>query len=291
VRLRLLRADMDLQPSPADRESFIDRVVDELSEGQGYLVLPDLLPAETCRRIRDLVMGCVEGSLLWPEQILREEQRDRVYGLLWWDSVFHDVLRAPPLLAVVTAFMKTRQIALSGFSAHVLHPGCKNMGIHVDYPYFAMPEPLPNWPPLGLQALFLIDDFRAGNGAPYFVAGSQRFLRKPKDDDAVGEKEQILAKAGSVVLAHALCWHDTTPNSEAAPRVGLLANFTPLYIRPIENPYFGATARVASPPPELRRALGMHFYDHEGSAWDDPRLHRRMGEFNDESHSEGQCDP
>ncbi|MBS9390563.1 MAG: hypothetical protein HEQ29_21320 [Dolichospermum sp. LBC05a] len=72
--------------------------------------------------------------------------------------------------------------------------------------------------------------------------------------------EKLTAKAGSVVISHGLCWHDTSVNSSKQPRVSILANYAPKYVRPLEDPLRDMKQEVLDhASPKLRQLLGLEF--------------------------------
>lgn len=231
----------------------------EILFGKGFVSFPGALSLDVARECRDVVNRI---QRLDEEASLVEENRTRIYGLVQREAIFAQVL-APWLLDAVKAILGTSMISLSGFSAHVVNPGLSSVGMHIDYPYFAMKEPFPVEPLLSLQAIWALDDFRDDNGAPYFVAGSQRLRRAPRENDAA-ERTTVTGKVGTLILSHPLTWHDSRPNRSSAPRAALLANFTPFFIRPIEAPTFGRCDLTSERDPMVRALLALDFYDNVG---------------------------
>ncbi len=220
----------------------------EIVEGRGYVLIPELLSSEEIAAARSQVLALAERSPV-------REQRQRLYGLIYQAPVFAQLATHPQLLAVVEQILG-RDIILGGFSAHVLHPGATRMGIHVDYPYWAMPAPFPAQPILEVQAIWLVEDFTPDNGAPYFVPGSQRWCRPPEPEQFAARAEQVTGPAGSVLLSHGLAWHDTSENHSSQPRVSLLGNYTPKFIHPLEDNRHGYDAAVAATfSPRLQQLL------------------------------------
>ena len=141
------------------------------------------------------------------------------------------------------------------------------LGWHVDYPYHDIPHEM--WPsadkPLGVQVLYLLDDFSAANGGTLFRTGTHTLGRQPDYDDAtpratatmqceqLGEMPSVLppgfvadpniakyhrAPAGSVLLAHS-AWHHrqvrnvaSSGGSHPRRRTALLGNYTPNFVVP-----------------------------------------------------------
>jgi hypothetical protein len=62
------------------------------------------------------------------------------------------------------------------------------------------------------------------------------------------------------VLSHGLCWHDTSINYSNQPRVSVLGNYNPKFIRPLENPaqHLSSTF-LEKTSPKLKQLLGYEF--------------------------------
>jgi ectoine hydroxylase-related dioxygenase (phytanoyl-CoA dioxygenase family) len=114
------------------------------------------------------------------------------------------------------------------------------LGWHVDYPYHDIPMdrwpvPLPAYP-LGVQVLWLLDDFREDNGGTMFLPGSHL-----KPQSTSGGFEDIAGQcilnepAGTVLIAHSAWHHRQTTNVSADSRTALLGNYTPMFVTPKDS--------------------------------------------------------
>lgn len=121
------------------------------------------------------------------------------------------MVQHPTVLALIEAILGD-DITLGGFSAHVLHPEATSMGVHVDYPYWAMKPTFPTYPILEVQVIWLVEDLTAENGSPVFAPGSQKFGNSPDLEHFDQVAQKLTGKAGSAVISHGLCWHDTSFN-------------------------------------------------------------------------------
>lgn len=232
-------------------------LVDEILHGQGYVLLPELFSPQEMAAARDLILATAAA----PDSrcVLASEGRSRVYGLLQAAAIFRQMVQHPQVIAVTESILGA-DMTLGGFSAHVLYPGAASMGAHVDYPYFTMEPPYPQQPVLEIQAIWLMEEFTANNGAPAFVAGSQKLGRFPEPAEFTARAQKVTGPPGSLVLSHGLCWHDTSENHAEQPRVSVLGNYTPKYIRPLENPLGQVGPELLSQSdPKLRQLLGLEF--------------------------------
>ena len=101
-----------------------------------------------------------------------------------------------------------------------------------------MSSPFPKEPILEIQVIWLVEDFTEYNGAPLFAAGTQKLATKPDLAKFETIAEKITGTAGTAIISHGLCWHDTSVNESDRPRISLLGNYTPQYIHPLENHLF-----------------------------------------------------
>ena len=65
--------------------------------------------------------------------------------MIYKDDVFAKLVQDKLILAIIEAILGS-DFVLGGFSAHILHPNAQRMGVHVDYPYWAMASPFPKHP-------------------------------------------------------------------------------------------------------------------------------------------------
>jgi ectoine hydroxylase-related dioxygenase (phytanoyl-CoA dioxygenase family) len=211
-------------------EMNVTELSEEIIHGRGYVLLPDLISPQEAESARNLVLELAATE--------REGNKDRatarIYGLIYQGDIFEKLVQHPTVLSVIEAILG-QNIILGGFSAHVLYPHAPRMGVHVDYPYWAMSAPFPQYPILEVQLIWLVEDFTETNGAPLFAAGTQKLATTPDREQFERTATKITGKAGTAIISHGLCWHDTSVNQSDRPRVSLLGNYTPQYIHPLEN--------------------------------------------------------
>jgi len=232
----------------------ITELTEEILQGKGYVVLPDLLSFKESTTARDSILKFAESDKQEGKLVIQGE-KERLYGLIYKDEIFAKMVQDKLILAIVEAILG-EDIILGGFSAHILHPGAKRMGIHVDYPYWAMLPPFPKEPILELQVIWMMEDFTADNGAPLFAAGTQNLATIPDNSKFQQIAEKITGTAGTAIISHGLCWHDTSVNQSDRPRVSLLGNYTPQYVHPLENNLFDFDREtIQNSTPELRKLM------------------------------------
>lgn len=230
----------------------ITHLTQEILSGAGYVVVPDVLTPEMAQEMRSQVLELARHC---PQ----EEKRQRVYGLIYQDPQFAALVEHPQVFSLAREILGD-SLRLGGFSAHVLHAGASAMGIHVDYPYWAMEPPFPDRPVLEVQAIWMLEDFDEANGAPIFAPGSQTLCDTPDVQRFDRTARSVSGQAGSVVISHGLCWHDTGKNYTTKPRVSLLANYTTKFIQPLEDFRYGCDRhRFDQASPTLKHLLRYDF--------------------------------
>ncbi len=232
----------------------LTKLTEEIIQGKGYIVLPDLLSLQETTEARNLILELAQQEKQ-ENKLVVQGKKERLYGLIYKGEIFAKLVQDRLILAVVEAILG-EDIILGGFSAHILNPEAKRMGIHVDYPYWAMTSPFPTQPILEIQVIWLMEDFTADNGAPLFAPGTQNLATKPNQKQFEQTAEKITGTAGTAIISHGLCWHDTSVNNSDRPRVSLLGNYTPQYVHPLENNLFDYQPEtIANSSPKLRKLL------------------------------------
>ena len=232
----------------------IAEITKEITQGEGYVVLPDLLSRKEASNARDLILQLAEQERQ-ENKLIVQGKKERLYGLIYKGDIFASMVQDSLILSVIKAIIGEDAV-LGGFSAHILHSGAKNMGIHVDYPYWAMSAPYPKYPILEIQVIWMMEDFTANNGAPLFVPGSQNLATRPEQKKFDQTARKITGTAGTAVISHGLCWHNTSDNTSDRPRVSLLGNYTPEYVHPLENNLFDSQPEtIKNASPQLRKLL------------------------------------
>lgn len=233
-------------------------LVDEIIAGKGYVVIPEVLNPTQADEARSLVLELAKKEKL-QGKVLLDELKERVYGLVYKGEIFELMVQHPTVIAIIEAILG-KDATLGGFSAHIINPDATNMGVHVDYPYWTMKPPFPAYPVMEIQVIWMAEDFTENNGAPVFAPGSQKLCSPPDLEKFSQIAEKVTGKAGSVVISHGLCWHDTSVNSSDKPRVSILGNYAPKYVRPLENPLHDIQQEVLDrASPKLKQLLGFEF--------------------------------
>ena len=248
-------------------------LVNELLTGKGYYVLPKLLSGNDINEAREIVMRNSEHHsekvthFQGGQESKRHLQR-RVWNLLNKGEVFERMVQHPQLMEVVGAFLGD-EFCLGSIAANRILPGGPGQEPHIDYPYWDLHKPS-SFPhnisatfPLNCQVTVLLDDFTPLNGATAILPGSQAWCRYPREEE---EKmffercERMVGHAGDAVVFFGLAWHCAMPNHSTSDRTGILIQYLPKFVKPMEDQQRGVAQRVAQrATPELKQLLGMAY--------------------------------
>jgi ectoine hydroxylase-related dioxygenase (phytanoyl-CoA dioxygenase family) len=235
-------------------------IVDQLIDGSGYVLLPKLIAASYAAeaRGRALEVAASPSAAAFGRRSEKTGQQ-HVRGLLAHGEVFERLVQRPAIIEIAEAMLGD-DMTLGAYSARILHPGAIEMGVHVDYPYWAMRGPFTLRPPLMVQVIWMLQDFTETNGATLVAPRSQLRRARPNREDFAREAIKITGGAGDAIISHGLLWHDTSQNHTDEPRVALLINYGMKVIRPMDSEIAKVPSQVLErATPKLRQLLGLEF--------------------------------
>jgi len=160
--------------------------LEQLIDGPGFVLIPNLMAASEASEARSRVLE-IASSPSASESSRRNERsgQQHVRGLLAHGEIFERMVQHQAIIEIAEAMLGD-DMTLGAYSARILHPGSIEMGVHVDYPYWAMRGPFALRPPLMVQVIWMLQDFtmarrwsrRAANcGARGRIASSLRARR------------------------------------------------------------------------------------------------------------------
>lgn len=250
----------------------VEAHVDELLNGKGYFVLPQLFSAEEIKEARDLIhhYSNTETNKATHFQGKNEDKiqlQRRVWNLLNKGDIFIKMVQDPVLMQIGGAFLGD-EFCLGSIAANRLLPGGPGQEAHIDYPYWDMYKtssfPVNVTPafPMNLQATILLDDFTVENGATAVWPGTQKECRYPTEEDTKKfPSERMLGKAGDVAVFFGLCWHAASDNvTTDSDRSAILIQYLPKFIKPLEDQKRGVRMDIQkNASEELKQLLGFNF--------------------------------
>jgi ectoine hydroxylase-related dioxygenase (phytanoyl-CoA dioxygenase family) len=250
----------------------IEQIIDELLAGQGAVVIRQGFTADEIAEARELIMSYsadeerethfVGGSMD------KVHLQRRVWNLLNKGEIFETMVQHPTVVAITSAFLGDEFI-LGSIAANRLLPGGPGQEPHIDYPYWdlykrsSFPARINSSYPLNLQATILLDPFTPESGATAFLPLSQKELTYPDEADRDAfhaNAQRMLGDPGDIVLFNGMCWHCAMPNVSDADRSGVLIEYLPKFITPLEDQRSGVRQEVIDRgTPMLRQLMGFDY--------------------------------
>jgi ectoine hydroxylase-related dioxygenase (phytanoyl-CoA dioxygenase family) len=193
-------------------------------DDDGFVVLQDCMGADLLGALRDRIREVfdLEGECAGHE-FRTEAHAHRLANLVDKGEVFRRAILLPPVIACVRHVLGP-QIKLSSLNARSADPnGDLPQPLHVDMS--AIPDEQGYWV---CNAVWMLDDFTAENGATRVIPGSHKWGRRPQDvlEDPLArhpEEMLVLGRAGSIAVMNAHAWHGGTANRTSAPRLAMHA--------------------------------------------------------------------
>lgn len=135
--------------------------------------------------------------------------------LLWPTGDFDRLALHPGLLDVVDALIEG-QFILNQQNGVINPPGERyNQGAwHRDFPY----QHFVSNTPLGVNALYCVDELTRENGATWVIPSSHRFGEFPSETYVAEHARQVEAPAGSFILLDCMLYHSGGANVSDRPR-------------------------------------------------------------------------
>jgi ectoine hydroxylase-related dioxygenase (phytanoyl-CoA dioxygenase family) len=238
----------------------VKEITEEILSGKGFFVLPGVMSPVDAAAARASAIADASSAGLGGNSARNEEiKHGTTRALLHQGEVFERLVQNPAIIQIAEALLGD-DMTLSSYSCRIMWPGATEMGVHVDYPYWAMPEPFAVQPPLMLQVIWMLQDFTETNGATLVAPASQLLARRPDRERFKREAIKVTGVSGTAIVSHGLLWHDTSPNHTDEPRVSLLINYGNKVIRPLDSRIGEVPPEVlARATPKLRQLLGLEF--------------------------------
>ena len=249
-----------------------DKQVEELMTGKGYLTLPQLFTAAEIKEARDIIME--ESKAVDKVTHFQGKAGDkvhlqrRVWNLLNKGDIFVKMVQHPKIIDLVGRFLGT-EFCLGSIAANRILPGGPGQEPHIDYPYWDMykRESFPNNInpsfPLNCQVTILLDEFSIESGATAILPESQNLCRYPNEEDEklfFKKAARMTGQPGDVAVFFGMTWHCAMPNESDHDRTGVLIQYLPKFIKPMEDQQRGTSKEVIdNASPVLKQLLGFDY--------------------------------
>ncbi|BCZ20313.1 phytanoyl-CoA dioxygenase family protein [Mycobacterium senriense] len=214
----------------------------------GYVIWENLLTAEQCSQIREVVRPWLGHTGRNSFEGLRTQ---RIYSLLSRTRVCDRLVDDPRVLAVLDRLLMPNYL-LSALQAINIQPGEAAQLAHHDDGFYPIPRPRE---PLAAATIWAIDDFTADNGATVVYPGSHRWgKRRPGPDD---QALPVVMPTGSCVFFVGTLWHGGGANDTGRDRLAVTAQYCQPWLRPMEAYTLSISRDIArAVSGDLRRMLG-----------------------------------
>lgn len=240
-----------LKPS-ADRDAPEIEADFETLMRDGYVIIENLIPRETCEAIK------AEGQALLGHKGrngFEGHLTQRVYNVFGKTRTTDRLADHPRILGLMDRFFRPGFLLSQSQIINIL-PGEAAQSLHTDDNFYRIPRPRP---PFGAATVWAIDDFTEENGATVVIPGSHTW-----DEDRIGKREEAIPAvmpAGSVIFFLGTTWHGGGQNRSNAPRFAVTHQYCEAYMRQQENYLLELskdTVRTLSP--ELQALVGYSIY-------------------------------
>lgn len=234
-------------------------------EVKGYTVVPPekvALPGFADRLLDATLKVAERRTGIHLSQSMTSEETDNNlkhgFGLplvyaLFEDPLFQEALLNPVALALTT-YLLGKNALLSDCSILLKGPGGEDLALHADS--FRLPDPLPALPQIG-NVTWALTDYTKENGAIAVVPGSHRYLRRPLENEGLGERIAVEAKAGSLIVFGGQLWHGAFARTSPGFRSSLVMYMCrPHLITQGEYGKYAPKDVIARHPPRFATLLG-----------------------------------
>ena len=261
----MLEVDLD------QLDDQLSDLLDELLTGSGAVVIRRALTPRQTAEARRIIMhlSSTESDKETHFHGGHEDEihlQRRVWNLLDKGEIFEEIVQLPAVMSIASRFLGS-QFILGSIAANRIMPGGPGQEPHVDYPYWDMydresfPMRINSSFPLNLQATYLLDPFTEESGATAWLPGSQLDLRYPDESDRdrfYGEMHRMTGDPGDCVLFNGQCWHCAMPNTSDHDRSGVLIEYLPKFVTPLEDQKLGVRQEVKDrASPMLRQLMSL----------------------------------
>lgn len=218
-------------------------------QSEGFVVLPDLAGPDLLRKIRDELAPHLAAAPFGRNDF-EGYRSQRLYALLAKSPATAELVAHPAVLELVDAVLDAPCLLSANIAINV-HPGETAQSLHPDDGYCGLPRPRG---PLGVSAVWAIDDFTAANGATELIPGSHLFGHEPvsETDPRIRPMEM---SAGSVVVFLGTTLHRGGANVSNDVRLGITPQYCQPWMRQIENMALAIPRDIVGAMPERVQEL------------------------------------
>jgi ectoine hydroxylase-related dioxygenase (phytanoyl-CoA dioxygenase family) len=218
-------------------------IANELLKEKGYYIAENVFSKKDIKTARDSIIELAKSrspSIDKKDALSVLSATNHVWNLIDKHEIFRKLVQHE-LVYDVFSIILGNEMKLGSFAARIQQPGDKAQLPHLDYPYWDMYN-LKSFPSninssfiMNCQSNIMLDDYTEMNGATMVAPGTQLRGYFPKENEFWPNMIQTTGKAGSVMLMTGLLWHGAGANKTKTPRVGILGQYLPKFVKPMED--------------------------------------------------------
>ena len=243
-------------------------IAHDLLKGKGYYVIENLFSKTEIKKAKDKL---IDLAKIKAPQISKKDSlsvisaTNHIWNLIDKDEIFRKMVQNE-LIVKVFSIILGNELKLGSFAARIQQPGDKRQKPHLDYPYWDMYNPK-SFPininssfAMNCQSTIMIDDFTLENGATMVGPGTQLRGYFPKEKKFWPIMKQATGRAGSVILTTGLLWHGAGANNSKKPRIGILGQYLPKFVKPMEDQLASVDLKIIKKSSKkLQNLLGVNY--------------------------------
>ena len=227
--------------------------INQLRE-QGFVILKNLISGELLARLQDALDEINRQTRLGIYEF-EGYRTHRAYCLVSKTRAFDDLVMNRSVLAIIEAYFQESP-QLSASMGITIYEGQRAQPLHRDSGHYPLPWPRP---PLEVNSIWALDEFRMDNGATRYVPRSHLILdeTRPDSEPRVAEMEP-----GSVLIYDGALWHGGGASTAVGARRRCVNNlFTRQWLRQQDNLYLSLPVdEVLDRPKLMQRLMGYWIY-------------------------------
>jgi ectoine hydroxylase-related dioxygenase (phytanoyl-CoA dioxygenase family) len=202
-----------MSPRPTPTAATFDAQIAE----KGWVLFPDVLSAERVAALCDDADRVYDiCRAVQVKNGVAANMEGTAHSLVGYGGALDEFVAAFPLAPWIDRYYGGKWIMLN-FGASMSPPGTTN---YTARPHRDIRAFTPDYR-LSLNMLVMLDDFTAETGGTLILSGSHRREAIPTAEAFLRDADQIVGKAGDIVLFDSLTVHSAAPNRSGARRRAL----------------------------------------------------------------------
>ena len=239
-------------------DSLVNSAIADIREN-GYAIVEGAISSTMASNIKRALAPWLQGKQMGRNDF-EGFRTERVYALLDKVPQVASLVEHDVILRIVDAFLPLNYLLSSALAINI-YPDETPQRFHMDDGDGAMNVRRPH-PPIGMSAIWALDDFTSENGATEIVPGSHKWDHERQPDER--ESITVTMPLGSVLVFGGNVFHRGGANRTGIPRLAITPQYGPPYMRQLENMTLAVSPTVAGQYSERVQALLGYSVDSPG---------------------------